>query len=119
MPWAQFSGYFTDKFWKDHVYEGDEEFAKRDAENIYMRRDVDVSSVLEMSLHAIRILVGEIMRRQSEYSATPVRIFSSEKAFVYWERKGKRAKRLGPSQFLYGVKLEESVYKIHHFAGIA
>ena len=35
MPWAQYSMYFTEKFWKDHVYEGDETEAKRDAEAIY------------------------------------------------------------------------------------
>ncbi len=118
MPWAQFSASFTEKFWKDHVYEGDEEFAKRDAENIYLRRDVEVSSVLEMSLHAIRILTGEIARRQGEFTGSPNGIFTSEKSFAYWERKGKRAKRLGPSQFRYAVKREDGLYKIHHFDGV-
>src|SRR4051794_7549311 len=104
MPWAQFSSYFTEKFWKDHVYEGGEHFAKKDAEAIYMRRDVDVSSVLELSLHAIRILVGEVTRRQGEYAGSPPRtIFMSEDRFAYWERQGKRAKRYGPSQFQYAV----------------
>jgi hypothetical protein len=119
MPWAQFSTYFTEKFWKDHVYEGDEDQAKRDAEAIYQRRDVDVSSVLEMSLHAIRILVGEVTRRQAEYAgAAPRTIFTSESSFSYWERKGKRAKRKGPAQFRYAVRREDGVYKIHHFDGV-
>jgi uncharacterized small protein (DUF1192 family) len=116
MSWAQFSGYFTEKFWKDHVYEGDEDQAKRDAEQIYQRRDVDVSSVLEMNLHAIRILVGEINRRQAEYA--PRQIFTSDDRFAYWERKGKRAKRRGPAQFRYAVKFEDGVFKIHHFDGV-
>jgi hypothetical protein len=119
MSWAQFSGYFTEKFWKDHVYEGDESQAKRDAEEIYQRREVDVSSVLELSLHAIRILVGEVTRRQGEYAtAEPRKIFTSQSSFAYWERKGKRAKRYGPSQFRYAVKQEDGVYKIHHFDGV-
>lgn len=118
MPWAQFSWYFTEKFWKDHVYEGDEQQAKRDAEEIYQRRDVSVSSVLEMSLHAIRILVGEVTRRQEEYAANSAGAFTSEQSFAYWERKGKRARRRGPAQFKYGVKLEDAVYKIHHFDGV-
>jgi hypothetical protein len=118
MPWAQFSGYFTEKFWKDHVYEGDEAQAKRDAEEIYQRRDVGVSSVLEMSLHAIRILVGEVTRRQGEYAGNAQGIFTSEKSFAYWERKGKRARRRGPAQFKYAVQREDGVYKIHHFDGV-
>jgi len=118
MSWAQFSGYFTEKFWKDHVYEGSESQAKRDAEEIYQRRDVTVSSVLEMDPHAIRILVGEITKRQAEYAANPQAIYTSVQSFAYWERRGKRARRMGPSQFLYGVKNENGVYKIHHFDGV-
>jgi hypothetical protein len=118
MSWAQFSGYFTEKFWKDHVYEGDEDLAKRDAEQIYQRRDVTVSSVLEMSLHAIRILVGEVTRRQKEYAGNANGVFTSESSFSYWERKGKRAKRRGPSQFDYAVRHEDGAYKIHHFDGV-
>jgi uncharacterized small protein (DUF1192 family) len=116
MSWAQFSGHFTEKFWKDHVYEGDEDQAKRDAEEIYQRRDVDVSSVLELDRHAVRILVGEINRRQAEYAGGG--IFTSDGSFTYWERKGKRAKRRGPSQFRYAVRREDGVYKMHHFDGV-
>jgi hypothetical protein len=116
MPWAQYSTYFTEKFWKDHVYEGDEERAKGDAEAIYQRRDVNVSSVLELDRHAVRILVGEVNRRQAEYANGG--IFTSEDSFAYWERKGKRAKRYGPSQFNYAVRQEDGVYKMHHFDGI-
>jgi hypothetical protein len=118
MSWAQFSGYFTQKFWKDHVYEGSERLAKRDAEEIYQRRDVSVSSVLEMDRHAIRVLVGEITRRQPEYAAAPNAIFTSQHSFAYWERRLKRAKRMGPAQFRYGVRYEDGVYKIHHFDGV-
>lgn len=122
MPWAQYSGYFTDKFWSDHVYEGDEAQAKKDAERIYQRRDVSVSSVLELDIHAIRCLVAEVKKRQTEYaSAAPRSIFTSEGSYSYWERKSKRAKRLGPAQFRYAVKQEagETQFKIHHFDGIA
>ncbi len=118
MPWAQFSGYFTEKFWKDHVYEGDETQAKRNAEEVFQRRDVGVSSVLEMGLHAIRILAGEIKRRQGDYSGNSAGVFTSEGSFAYWERSGKRAKRQGPSKFEYGVKSEDGAYKIHHFGGV-
>jgi hypothetical protein len=118
MSWSQFSGYFTQKFWKDHVYEGDESQAKRDAEEIYQRRNVTVSSVLEMDPHAIRILMGEITRRQEEYAADPQAIYTSAQSIAYWERRLKRAKRLGPSQFQYGVRMEDGVYKIHHFDGV-
>lgn len=118
MPWSQFSGYFTQKFWKDHVYEGGTDQAKRDAEEIYLRRDVLVSTVLEMRLHAIRVLVGEVTRRQAEYGDARDGVFTSETSFSYWERKGKRAKRLGPAQFRYAVRLEDGVYKIHHLAGV-
>jgi hypothetical protein len=116
MPWAQYSGYFTEKFWKDHVYEGNESQAKGEAEAIYQRRDVNVSSVLELDRHAVRILVGEVNRRQGEYAAGG--IFTSQDSFAYWERKGKRAKRRGPSQFNYAVRQEDGVYKIHHFDGV-
>ena len=116
MPWAQYSTYFTEKFWKDHVYEGDETEAKRDAEAIYQRRDVTVSSVLELDRHAVRMLVGEVNRRQVEYANGG--IFTSNDSFAYWERKGKRAKRRGPSQFNYAVRHEDGVYKIHHFDGV-
>src|SRR6516225_8599901 len=115
MPWAQYSTYFTEKFWKDHVYEGDETEAKRDAEAIYQRRDVTVSSVLELDRHAVRMLVGEVNRRQVEYANGG--IFTSKDSFAYWERKGKRAKRRGPAQFNYAVREEDGVYKIHHFDG--
>lgn len=118
MSWAQFSGYFTEKFWKDHVYEGSESQAKRDAEEIYQRRDVSVSSVLEMDPHAIRILVGEVTRRQQEYAANPQQIFTSEKSFAYWERRLKRARRMGPAQFRYAVRIDGGIYKIHHFDGV-
>jgi hypothetical protein len=116
MPWAQYSMYFTEKVWKDHVYEGDERQAKGDAEAIYQRRDVNVSSVLELDRHAVRILVGEVNRRQAEYAAGG--IFTSQNSFAYWERKGKRAKRFGPSLFKYAVRHEDGVYKIHHFDGV-
>src|SRR4051812_27436466 len=118
MPWAQFSGYFTEKFWKDHVYEGDDDLAKRSAEEVYLRRDVSVSTVLEMDAHAIRILVGEVTRRQAEYAGAPHENFTSETSFAYWQRKGKHAKRNGPARFRYGVRQEDGVYKIHHFAGV-
>lgn len=118
MSWSQYAGYFTEKFWKDHVYEGDESQAKRDAEQIYQRRDVSVSSVLEMGPHAIRVLVGEITRRQAEYAANAAAIFTSVQSFAYWERRGKRAKRMGPAQFRYAVRKEEGTYKIHHFDGV-
>lgn len=120
MPWAQFASYFTEKFWSDHVYEGDEAQAKKDAERVYQRRDVSVSSVLELDLHAIRCLVSEINARQSEYAANPRAIFTSNGSYAYWERKKKRAKRLGPAQFRYVVKKESGseLYKIHHFDGV-
>lgn len=121
MPWAQYSSYFTDKFWSDHVYEGDQEQAKKDAERIYQRRDVSVSSVLELDMHAIRCLVAEVNKRQSEYAAAePRALFTSEGSYSYWERKSKRAKRRGPSQFRYAVKQDsgEKQFKIHHFDGI-
>jgi hypothetical protein len=71
-----------------------------------------------MGQHAIRILVGEIKRRQAEYQGAPAAIYTSETEFEYWERKGKRAKRFGPAKFKYGVKKEDGVYKIHHFDGV-
>jgi hypothetical protein len=72
-----------------------------------------------MNLHAIRILVGEINRRQAEYAAAPPRsLFTSDDRFAYWERKGKRAKRRGPAQFRYAARFEDGVYKIHHFDGV-
>lgn len=123
MSWAHFSGYFTAKFWSDHVYEGDQQLAKKDAERIYMRRDVSVSSVLEMDLHALRCLVGEVTRRQAEYAAEPAGEFTSEGSYAYWERRLKRARRFGPSHFRYGVRKEAAegaggLYKIHHFGGV-
>ena len=118
MAWSQYSAYFTQKFWTDHVYEGNPDQAKKDAENIYQRREVTVSSVLEMDLHAIRCLVGEVTRRQAEYAGGG--LFTSENSYAYWERKGKRAKRKGPARFRYGVRKEagDALYKIHHFDGV-
>ncbi|HEX4592203.1 MAG TPA: hypothetical protein VH120_19875 [Gemmataceae bacterium] len=118
MSWAQFSGYFTEKFWKDHVYEGNEDQAKRDAEEIFQRRDVNVSSVLQLGPHAIRVLVGEVTQRQDEYAGNPAGIYTSWGQYAYWERSGKRARRYGPSQFQYAVRMEGGVYKIHHFDGV-
>ena len=77
---------------------------------------MNVSSVLELGRHAVRILVGEVNRRQTEYAEGG--IFTSDDSFAYWERKGKRAKRKGPSQFNYATKEEDGVYKIHHFDGV-
>jgi hypothetical protein len=62
--------------------------------------------------------MGEITKRQSEYAAKPQGIFTSVQSFAYWERRGQRARRLGPAQFLYGVKNENGFYKIHHFDGV-
>jgi hypothetical protein len=117
MPYAHFSGYFTEKFWDDHVYEG-EELAKKQAEQVFQRRDVAVSTVLQMDRHALRSLVAEVMQRQAEYAAAPRDTFVSRGQYAYWERSGKRAKRQGPSRFRYGVKKDGDAYKIHHFDGV-
>jgi hypothetical protein len=147
MPWSQYAAYFTHKFWNDHVYEGDPDLAKKDAENIYQRRsredtekleqrreeeddgtiheprDWITNTVLEMDLHAIRCLIGEVMQRQPDYAAGPHKRFTSKGSYAYWERKGQRARRYGPAQFQYGVQQEQSegaggLYKIHHFEGV-
>jgi hypothetical protein len=117
MHYVQYCMYFTEKFWRDHLY-ASEERGKRHAEEVFQRRDVSVSSVLQVTRHSIRVLVGEVKRRQGEYRANPRELFVSEPSFEYWERKGKRARRLGPAKFRYAVKHEDGVYKIHHFDGV-
>ncbi len=117
MGYAQYSGSITRKFWSDHVYEG-EQHAKKEAEETFQRRDVSVSTMLQMGTHALRMLAGEVNNRQAEYGANPANEFTSRGSYEYWERKGKRATKEGPAQFRYNVRLEDGVYKIHHFAGV-
>jgi len=117
MAYSQYSNYFTYKFWSDHVYEGDE-LAKKEAERVFQRRDVGVSTVLQMDRHALKSMVSEVISRKDEYAADPAAIFTSESSYAYWERTGKRAKRKGPSQFRYAVRNEDGVYKVHHFDGV-
>jgi hypothetical protein len=117
MAYAQYSNYFTYKFWSDHVYEG-EEFAKKEAERVFQRRDVGVSTVLQMDRHSLKSMVAEVISRKEEYKADADEIFTSQGSYAYWERSGKRAKRKGPAQFRYAVRDEDGTYKIHHFDGV-
>jgi len=117
MAYSQYSNYSTYKFWSDHVYEGDE-LAKKEAERVFQRRDVGVSTVLQMDRHALKSMVSEVISRKDEYAADPAAIFTSESSYAYWERTGKRAKRKGPFQFRYAVRNEDGVYKVHHFDGV-
>jgi len=118
MPYAQYSGTFTYKFWSDHVYEGAADKAKKDAERVFQGRDVEISTVLQLDLHAIKVLIGEITKKQGEYAEAPQDIFTSNGSYTYWERSGKRAKRKGLDVFRYAVRKEDGVYKMHHFDGV-
>ncbi len=117
MAYAQYSNYFTYKFWSDHVYEGDE-LAKKEAERVFQRRDVGVSTVLQMDFHALKCMVSEVISRKADYQADADGVFTSQGSYAYWERTGKRAKLKGPAQFRYAVRLEDGSYKIHHFDGV-
>lgn len=121
MPWAQYSAYFTEEFWKRHVYDGPPDLIKKAAERIYQWRDVDVNTIID--IHAVRCLAAEVQQRQPAFAANPAAEFESRDAFEYWERRGQRARRNGPARIRYAVRKDATasvggLYQISHFAGV-
>jgi len=70
--------------------------------------------------------MSEVTGRQKEYIADAPsdggrhgKIYTSQAAYSYYERTGKRAKKYSPAHFKYAVRKESETYKIHHLDGIA
>lgn len=120
--------YMTYNFVHNHVYVkgSDERHAgKKEAEAAFQRRDVDTSTMLCLDGKDLRVLYAEVINRQTEYRAAdsgngrPTQIYTSQAAYAYYERTGKRAKPLGPAHFRYAVRKEGDMYKICHLDGMA
>lgn len=116
--------YFTYKFLHDHVEtlgaHDDVREAKKKAERRYQARSVAVNTLLCLWPKDLIRLVGEISSRQAEYEANPNGLFTSEAAYSYYEREGKRAREYGPRRFAYAVRREQGggLYKMHHLQGM-
>ncbi len=128
--------YFTHKFLRDHVevLGGDENIrgAKKKAEQRFQDRYPEkketnrefTNTLLCLSSHDLTRLIAEIQNRQREYAEafdrqrrgeqTEQILFTSQAAYSYYERQGKRAKLYSPRQFRYNVRLIEGSYKMHH-----
>jgi len=121
--------YFTHKFLIDHVEilgpRDDYREAKKKAELRYQSRPLPPNMDTRLDLTNTMLclwkddllrLVGEISSRQTEYAKNPNGLFTSQSAYSYYERQGKRAKRGSPSYFEYGVRREDGakMYKMNH-----
>jgi hypothetical protein len=116
--------YFTSDFLKNHIYL-QSPGQKKKAENVFLRRGRNVSTVLCLTRLEFVRLAGEVYRRQSEYRRRPNGIFTTQQAYDYWSRGGEKAKdkqraTQGTSRFRYAVRMnEDGVYAICHFDGPA
>ncbi|QDV87845.1 hypothetical protein [Planctomycetes bacterium TBK1r] len=115
--------YFTSKFWKDHVFVGNE-LAKKKAEIVFQRRSVQISSVICLTRAELTSLAGEIHQRQREFAnAGPHSTYVSRAAYDVWSRGGskpsdRQSASHKKSTFRFAVQKQiDGKYAIHHFAG--
>jgi len=114
--------YFSANFWKNHIFLGNEG-EKKKAENVFLRRGLDVSTVLCLTRMELVQLAGEIHRRQAEFSRVPNAVFMTQQAYDYWSRGGPQAKdkqraTFSSGRFRYKVRVnEEGLYTLCHFDG--
>lgn len=120
--------YMTYKFLHDHVYikwSDDRRAGKKQAEMAFQRRSVPTNTLLCLDPKDMRQLYAEVQNRQAEYAADDpggprhTTIYTSQDAYAYFERSGKRAKAYSPRHFRYAVRKEGETYKIHHLDGMA
>ena len=83
--------YFTANFWKNHIFVGSVG-EKKKAENVFLRRGRNVSTVLSLTRAEVVRLAGEVYRRQEEFSGNPNGIFTTQMAYDWWVRGGEQAK---------------------------
>ncbi|MDV6030974.1 MAG: hypothetical protein F9B45_12905 [Phycisphaera sp. RhM] len=115
--------YFTAKFWKDHVYLGNE-LNKKKAEIVFQRRSVQISSVICLTRAELTQLAGEVHHRQTEFArAGSHSTYVSRSAYDIWSRGGskpsdRQAASLKRSTFRFAVQKQmDGKYAIHHFGG--
>lgn len=112
--------YFTSNFLKNHVFVGGPG-EKKKAENVFLRRGKDISTVLCLTRMELVQLAGEIHRRQEEFARRPHGIFTTQRGYDYWSRGGGRAKdkqRAAPGRgpFRYGVRRgADGTFVLCHF----
>jgi hypothetical protein len=116
--------YFTSNFFKNHVFVGSVG-EKKKAENVFLRRGRQISTVLCLTRQELVQLAGEIHRRQSEFKSRSNAIFTTTHSYDFWSRGGDKAKDKqratpGTSRFRYAVGVDsDGVYTMCHFAGFA
>jgi hypothetical protein len=116
--------YFTSNFLKNHVLLCSTG-GKKKAENVFLRRGRDISTVLCLTRLELVHLAGEIHRRQGEFSRRPSAIFTTQHGYDYWKRGGPQAKDKqratpGNGRFRYAVRMnDEGIYTVCHFHGTA
>jgi hypothetical protein len=116
--------YFTSNFLKHHVFVGSSG-EKKKAENVFLRRGLEVSTVLCLTRLEMVRLAAEIHRRQAEFARRPKAIFTTQQAYDWWSRGGPQAKdkqraTSSHGHFRYGVRQNnDGVYTLCHFDGAA
>jgi len=119
--------YFTSQFIWKHVFVGEPGECKKRAENIFMRRRIDVSTVLCLTPREFRQLAGEVYRRQTVYQQYwQQKLFVSQHEYTYFERGGdeahtkpsdKQRAKLSSGRICYGVRPDRStgLFMVNHF----
>ena len=116
--------YFSSRFIKNHIFEGSES-EKKKAENVFLRRGRNVSTVITLNSPDLVRLAGEIHRRQSEFAANPKKNFTSHGQFDFWSRGGSMAKDKQRAsshhgRFQFAVwKNVDGIYVMDHFHALA
>jgi hypothetical protein len=111
------------KFYQRHLIEVEEDDpeAKKQAEIVFQKRGVKVSTILCISATYGSSLMAEVSQRQDEYRKKPDRKYCTRERYPYYDRGGdgsekKRARFRGLAYMQYKVVNEDNrgVYKIDH-----
>ncbi len=121
--WGQtLRAYCTYDFIKKHIYEGDEELAKKYAEiKTQGRNRVNTSTIITLDYKYANQLMMEVRDHYKEDDYQRGVIYTTVAPYCMYERcwSDKRSKLIGLRKFKYKVKLEDGNYKIFHFDGLA
>ena len=120
---ANAQAFFTSKFWKDHVFVGND-MQKKKAETVFQRRSVQVSSVICLTRAELVKLAGEIHQRQAEFAkGGPHSKYTSKLVVDMWTRGGTKPRDQQTashkkSVFKFAVRKQTSgTFAVHHFDG--
>ena len=116
--------YFTSDFLKNHIYLGSTG-EKKKAENVFLRRGRNISTVLCLTRLELVRLAGEVHSRQEEFSRRPNAVFTTQHAYDCWSRGGAQGKdkqraTASTRHFRFAVRMNpEGIYTPCHFHGAA